>query len=147
MLESANPMTPASPIEISSRLLIGGVWVFHGLYSKILNGIPRHRMIVGRIFGDELAGPIVMTIGALEIALGLWALSGRWRIPCALVQTLAIASMNAIEILRAKDLLISAVGMLVLNAAFLFLVWCWALRLWVFSETNPRRLNTSADGV
>lgn len=119
------------------QALIGCVWVFHGLYSKILDGIPRHRMIVGRIFGEDLAKPVVMTVGMLEIALGLWAWSGRWRIPCAAVQTLAIVTMNTIEILRAKDLLISAIGMLLLNGAFLVLVWCWALRRGPFQASHP----------
>ena len=29
-------------LPMQSTLLIAGVWIFHGLYSKILNGIPRH---------------------------------------------------------------------------------------------------------
>jgi hypothetical protein len=35
--------------------------------------------------------------------------------------------MNSLEIARARDLLLSAPGMLFLNAAFLFGVWIWAL--------------------
>ncbi|HEY8990962.1 MAG TPA: DoxX-like family protein [Luteolibacter sp.] len=108
------------------RLLTGGVWVFHGLFSKLLDGIPRHRLIVGRILGDELARPAVLAVGVLEICLGLWALSGHWRKTCATVQTLGIVAMNALEILFARDLLISAPGMVALNAGFLGLVWYWA---------------------
>lgn len=112
---------------MAAGILIGSVWGFHGLYSKLLDGIPRHRLIVGRILGESLAGPATVAIGLLEVGLGLWAFTGRKRIACATVQTLAIASMNTLEILLADDLLISAFGMVALNAAFLGVVWFWAL--------------------
>lgn len=112
--------------QVCLRILISSVWVFHGLYSKLSNGIPRHRMIVGRILG-EIADHATLTVGLLEVMLGLWALSGRSRRACAVVQTLAIVSMNALEIAFARDLLISAPGMVVLNLLFLSLVWYWAL--------------------
>lgn len=102
------------------------VWVFHGLYSKLLEGIPRHRQIVERVLGEELAGTALVLVALGEIALGLWMMSGRWRIACALVQTLALLAMNTLEIALARDLLISAPGMLFLNVLFLTAVWLWA---------------------
>lgn len=109
------------------RFLIAAVWIFHGLYSKLLGGIPRHEMIVARILGEGIARPATIAIGIAEICLGLWALSGRWKIGCMIVQTGVIAAMNALEIYIAKDLLISGPGMVVLNAAFLGIGWWWAL--------------------
>ena len=111
-----------------SALLIGGVWIFHGLYSKILNRIPRHRQIVSRILGEKVAVPATILIGTLEVVLGLWVLSGEQRILCAMVQTSGLVAMNTLEILRARDLLISAIGMVFLNLLFLGLIWNWALR-------------------
>ena len=105
---------------------IGSVWVFHGLYSKILHGVPRHELIVGRVLGEGLAQPATLAIGLAEVLLGAWVFSGRQRPTCAWVQTLAIAGMNTLEIARARDLLISAPGMLALNLIFLSLVWVWA---------------------
>lgn len=110
----------------AARFPIAAVWIFHGLFSKILHGIPRHEMIVARILGDEIGKPATIAIGLLEILLGIWILTGRWKITCAAVQTLAIISMNTFEILIAEDLLISAPGMVALNAAFLGFVWWWA---------------------
>ena len=107
-------------------LAIGSVWVFHGLYSKILDGIPRHALIVARVLGEGIAGPATLRVGPLELLLGVWVVSARYRRACALVQTLAIVAMNALEITFAPDLLISLPGMLILNAAFLSLVWRWA---------------------
>jgi hypothetical protein len=126
----------ANRLQTAFTILVGSVWVFHGLYSKILMGIPRHRDIVARVLGEDASGLATFAIGFLEILLGLWVYS-RWnRKGCALVQTLALVSMNVLEILLARDLLISAVGMAVLNLAFLTLVWQWALypRPWPFTR-------------
>lgn len=108
-------------------LLIGGVWIFHGLYSKILDGIPRHQSIVARILGDSLAEIATISIGAMEVLLGCWAIWGRHRMLNASIQTLALVSMNTIEILFARDLLISPSGMVILNFMFLLFVWSWAI--------------------
>lgn len=105
---------------------IGAVWVFHGLYSKLLNGFPRHREIVARVVGEELATPATKLVGAGEVLLGLWTWSGRARKACAATQTGALVSMNLLEISRAKDLLISGRGMLILNALLLAMTWRWA---------------------
>ena len=117
---------PSAKTRILLGVAIGSVWVFHGLYSKILHGVPRHRLIVGRVLGEGIAGPATMAIGMLEVLLGVWAFSGRNRRACAQAQTLVIAGMNALEIFLAKDLLISAPGMVALNLVFLSLVWFWA---------------------
>jgi hypothetical protein len=110
-----------------AQIGIGSVWVFHGLYSKILNGIPRHRLIVGRILGTERAEIATRTIGLLELLLGGWVITGWHPVWCASVQTAALIAMNSLEILLARELLISAIGMIALNLGFLSLVWWWAM--------------------
>jgi hypothetical protein len=121
------PFFQSQTFESLSQIVIGTVWVFHGLYSKILNGIPRHQQIVGRVLGHKISRPATKAIGCLEMLLGLWVFSGVARVECAAVQTLAILGMNTLEILLAADLLISAIGMVVLNLAFLAVIWHWAL--------------------
>lgn len=106
--------------------MIGAVWIFHGLYSKILNGIPRHREIVARILGERRAVWLTRLIGGGEVLLGLWVFTGVAPLLCAGVQTLGLVAMNALEIRRARDLLISPWGMVALNAGYLALVWTWA---------------------
>jgi hypothetical protein len=117
----------SSTFATLSQIVIGSVWVFHGLYSKILNGIPRHQLIVGRVLGNRLARPATKAIGCLEVLLGLWAFTGLASVECAAVQTLAIVGMNTVEIILAGDLLISAIGMVALNFGFLAVIWHWAL--------------------
>jgi hypothetical protein len=113
--------------HLVSQIVIGSVWVFHGVYSKILDGIPRHRLIVGRILGTARAGVATKVIGFLELLLGIWVFTGWQPLGCAAVQTAAIVAMNSLEIILARELLISAIGMLILNAGFLALVWHWAM--------------------
>ena len=110
----------------TAQILIGSVWIFHGLYSKLLRGIPRHRAIVARVLGERHADLATKAIGVGEIVLGLWVFSGWQRVPCAAVQTLALVSMNVLEIALAADLLISAAGMVALNAGFITMIWYWA---------------------
>jgi hypothetical protein len=120
-------MIHSHTFEILSQIVIGGVWVFHGLYSKILNGIPRHQLIVGKVLGEKLARPATKVVGGLEVLLGVWTFTGVARVECAVVQTVAIVGMNALEIFLAREFLISAVGMVILNLGFLSVIWNWAL--------------------
>jgi hypothetical protein len=122
-----NSFLQSDTFHTAAQVVIGSVWVFHGLYSKILNGIPRHRLIVGKILGAANAGIATRAIGLLEVLLGFWAFTGWLPVGCAAVQTAAIVAMNALEIFLAVELLISAVGMVILNLGFLTLVWHWAL--------------------
>ncbi len=122
-----NSFIPSGVFHTGSQILIGSVWFFHGFYSKILNGIPRHRLIVGKILGATNAGVFAKVIGLLEMSLGIWAFTGWLPVGCAAVQTAAIVAMNTLEIVLAKELLISAVGMVILNLGFLMLIWNWAL--------------------
>ena len=112
-----------------SGLCIAAVWIFHGLYSKILDGVPRHRMIVARILGEDIAKPTTIFIGALEVMLGLWVILEKRKRLCAATQTAALVTMNTLETLFARDLLINAPGMVMLNAVFIFVIWRWALRV------------------
>jgi hypothetical protein len=113
--------------HFAAQIGIGSVWVFHGLYSKIFNRIPRHRLIVAKILGAANAGVSTKVIGLLEVLLGLWVFIGWQPLGCASVQTAAIVAMNTLEICLAGELLISAAGMVILNLGFLTLVWLWAL--------------------
>lgn len=107
---------------------IAGVWIFHGLYSKILMGIPRHQMIVERILGEKMGNVLTIVIGVLEILLGLWVLSCFRKKTCATLQTTILVVMNTLEIRLAKDLLYSPWGMVALNLALIAAIWFWATR-------------------
>lgn len=114
-------------LRIIVRAGIGSVWIFHGLYSKILNLIPRHKMIVGRVLGEDAAAFVTPAIGGAEVLLGLWVLSAIKPRLCALTQTIALVSMNFLEILLARDLLLHPPGMVALNLILLSGAWFLAM--------------------
>lgn len=87
-------------------IAIALVWLINGLYCKVLNLVPRHELIVTRILGEGYAPLLTPLIGALEILMAAWILSGvrsRW---CSLTQALLVALMNTIEFVLAPDLLL-----------------------------------------
>jgi uncharacterized membrane protein YphA (DoxX/SURF4 family) len=105
--------------------LVAGVWLVHGLYNKLLGGSPRHLAIVQSVPGFEgVTGSYVLAlVGAGEVAIAAWVLSGRAPRVCAAVQTAALLSMNALELAYARHLLLWPAALLPLNAAFLALAW------------------------
>ena len=111
-----------------ARRAIAAVWLVSGVGFKLLGLVPRHRLIVAAVTGEAHATAVTRLVGAGEALLGLWVLSGRWPRACALVQTLAIASMNLLELRLARELLLAPVPMLLGNALLLALAWCVALQ-------------------
>lgn len=88
------------------RLCIAAVWLANGLYCKVLDGVPRHRQIVARLFGEDAAWLIIVAIGLAEVVLAAWVWS-RWRQwLCVGTQIGIVLLMNAIEFVFARDLLL-----------------------------------------
>jgi hypothetical protein len=82
------------------------VWLINGLYCKVLGFVPRHRMIVARILGNDYADIATKAIGVLEMCMVIWVLSSvksRW---CAITQITVVALMNIIEFIMVPDLLL-----------------------------------------
>jgi uncharacterized membrane protein YphA (DoxX/SURF4 family) len=85
---------------------IAAVWIANGLFCKLLNLVPRHQQIVGRILGDQYSKSLTILIGLSEIVMAIWIISGKKTKLNAVVQILVVAIMNLIEYLLAPDLLL-----------------------------------------
>ncbi len=117
-----------SRMQRIAGMILGSIWIFHGFYSKVVDGIPRHKLIVGRVIGDDTAAWLTPLIGLCEILLGIWfftKIRPRWR---ALVQTIALVSMNTFEMIYARDLLLHPPGMIAANLCLIGIGWWIALR-------------------
>jgi hypothetical protein len=114
-------------IVLAIRILAVVVWFVFGTIFKVLGAVPRHREIVAQVLGSEIAPSVTVLIGLAETALGIWFLIGFLPRSCATVQTLAMISMNALELCYARSLLLAPIPMLILNTIFLALVWYAAL--------------------
>lgn len=109
------------------RIATAGVWLISGVVFKILDMVPRHRLIVASVLGEAVAGPATLLIGGAEMLMALWILSGVRPRTCAAAQTIAIATMNALELTLARDLLLAPIPMVCANIAFLAVGWYCAL--------------------
>ena len=96
---------------------IASVWFVNGFFCKVLNLVPRHQEIVGRILGDDYAEILTLLIGVSEIAMAIWVLIAVHSKLNAVLQILIIATMNALEFILVPDLLLWGRA----NAFFAFL--------------------------
>jgi SAM-dependent methyltransferase len=112
------------------RLAVALVWLYQGLWCKLLGRCPGHRAIVQAVPG--LAGGIgtavLLGLGTIETGLAVWVLSGwrpRW---AAAAQTLLLVGMNGGGLLWGRGHIADAGAMITQNLAFLTLVWLVAGR-------------------
>ncbi|MEO6954664.1 MAG: DoxX-like family protein [Polyangia bacterium] len=106
-----------------ARLFVGCLWLVFGLVFKLARAVPRHERIVARILGERVAPVLTRLIGVGEGLVGLWMLSGLFLPWCALLQTVLVVTMNAIELTKARDLLLAPLPMVLGNTVLLALAW------------------------
>jgi hypothetical protein len=109
------------------RLFVAGVWLVHGVYNKLLGGSPRHLAIIQSVPGlTGAAGTrALVAVGVFEAGIAAWVLSRRAPRACAATQTLALLTMNLVELWYARPLLLWPAGLLPVNLLFLAAAW-WA---------------------
>jgi uncharacterized membrane protein YphA (DoxX/SURF4 family) len=101
------------------------VWLYNGLWCKLLLGCPDHAEIVAGAAADLRlpATPVLWALGAAETALALWVLTGRGARAAAWVQTLLVVGMNAAGLLFGSESILRPGALLVHNFVLLVLVW------------------------
>ncbi len=107
------------------RVAVAAVWLYEGLWCKLLRGQPHQFEVVAAVpwFGPRIGAAFLYTLGAVEVALGAWTLSGVAPLPCAIAQTLLLVTLNANGLVWARHIIPDPAGMVVKNFAFLVLVW------------------------
>jgi DoxX-like family len=118
-------MTSPIPPSWLIHVAVAAVWFYEGLWCKLLGGEQNQLAIVASVprVGPASGEAFLKVLGAVEVGLGAWALSGFAPVPCAIAQTLLLATLNTSGILFARRLIHDPGGMVVKNAAFLVLVW------------------------
>ena len=111
-----------------ARVAIALVWLYNGLWCKLLAGCPGHAAIVADVPGVEPVGGgrILAALGLLEAGLAAWVLSGRKPVLAALVQTSLLLAMNVGGLVWGRARIADPAAMVVNNLAFLALVWLHA---------------------
>ena len=113
------------PDLLLPRAAIASVWIYQGLWCKMLGRMPRHQEIVGTVpfLTASRAHRALVALGVLECAIALWVLSGMWAREAALLETFLLATMNAAGLIWASRAIPDPLGMLLQNFAFLLLAW------------------------
>jgi uncharacterized membrane protein YphA (DoxX/SURF4 family) len=107
------------------RVAVAAVWLYEGLWCKLLRGQPHELEVVEAVpyFGPRFGALFLMALGVLEVALGAWVLTGIEPWWCALVQTLLLVTLNVNGLIWSRHIIHDPAGMVVKNSAFLVLVW------------------------
>ena len=107
------------------RISIALVWIYQGLWCKVLGQAPRHEAILNTLplLTPAEAHSVLIALGLLECGIAVWVISG-WRpTQGALLQTALLVSMNAGALIFGARLVPDPAGMLLQNFAFLLLAW------------------------
>ncbi len=107
------------------RCAIAAVWLYEGLWCKVLGRMPNQKAIVEAVpyLGPIGAEALLRALGVLETALAVWVVSGWEPVWAAVFQTGLLLGMNANGLLFARKLIHDPAGMVVKNFVFLVLVW------------------------
>jgi hypothetical protein len=113
------------PPRLLIRTAVAGVWLYEGLWCKLLGHEPRQVDVVQAVpvFGPRFGALFLKALGAVEVGMAAWVMSGIAPVLCALAQTLLLITLNANGLLWARHLIHDPAGMVVKNLAFLMLAW------------------------
>jgi len=119
------PMSGELPPVWLIRAAVAAVWIYEGLWCKLLHGQPRELEVVEAVprFGRAIGARFLQALGIVEVALGVWVLSGIAPRACAIAQTVLLVTLNANGLVWARHLIHDPAGMVVKNIAFLALAW------------------------
>ena len=105
------------------RGVVACVWIYQGLWCKLLGRTARHEAVVGRapFLTSRAAHLTMLALGVTECLLALWVLLGWCPMAAWVSQCVLLAAMNAGGLMWARELIPDPAGMVVQNAAFLTL--------------------------
>ncbi len=107
------------------RLAVASVWLYEGLWCKLLAGEPHQLRIVEVVpfLGPRVGAVFLKTLGAVEVGLAAWSFSHIAPLSCAIAQTLLLVTLNANGLLWARHIIHDPPGMVLRNFVFLVLAW------------------------
>ena len=118
------------PPLVLIRASIAAVWVYEGLWCKILGRMQSQVEVVAAVprLGPRFAPLFLKALGIVEVAIAVWVMTGIAPGLCAIVQTALLVVLNANGLIWARRIIHDPAGMVVKNFAFLVLVWvCGAI--------------------
>jgi hypothetical protein len=123
-------ITIAFPPLVIIRASVAAVWLYEGLWCKLLGGVQSQVEVVTAVprLGPRYGLLFLKGLGFVEVGLAAWVMAGIAPGLCAIVETALLVLLNANGLLWARRIIHEPAGMVVKNIAFLVLVWvCGAI--------------------
>lgn len=107
------------------RAAVASVWLYEGLWCKILGGEKHQIKVVESVpvLGPRIGKAFLLLLGVVESAIAIWFASGFMPGLCAVTQTVLLVALNANGLLWARHVIHDPAGMVVKNVSFLLLGW------------------------
>ena len=118
------------PPLVVIRASIAAVWLYEGLWCKLLGRAPSQVQVVTAVprLGPRFGPAFLKALGVVEVVIAVWVMTGIAPGTCAITQTALLVVLNANGLLWARHIIYDPAGMVIKNIAFLVLVWvCGAL--------------------
>lgn len=125
----ADRAVPAERIKFVARSALGLIWLYLGLFPKLLRQVPEEVAIVERT-GLFVVSPAwtIAAIGVLEIVCGIWLLTGWQERTAVLFVSVFMVAMMLPVVPVEPALLLGPFGGLAKNLALLACAWIvWEL--------------------
>ena len=76
------------PPLVVIRLSVASVWLYEGLWCKLLDGVRSQMEVVTAVpkLGARFGAPFLKVLGAVETLLAIWVMTGLAPVECAIVQ-------------------------------------------------------------
>jgi uncharacterized membrane protein YphA (DoxX/SURF4 family) len=120
----------AFPSLILIRASVAAVWLYEGLWCKLLGRVQSQVQVVTAVprLGPRFGLAFLRALGVVEVALAAWVMTGFAPGTCAIAQTALLVVLNANGLVWSRHIIPEPAGMVVKNIAFLVLVWvCGAI--------------------
>jgi hypothetical protein len=104
---------------------VAGVWLYHGLWCKLLGGCPEQALVVGEVpgLGGRRAKGVLLGLGLVETALAGWVISGVRPRLAAATGTLLVVGMNAGGLIFGRRHIAAPKALVLENLGFVALAW------------------------
>jgi hypothetical protein len=117
-------------VTLLARLAIAAVWLYQGGWCTLVAPNERHLRVVADLpgVGTSHARKVLSLVGAVEVGLAVWVLSGRAPRTAAGAQTALLGAMNGGGLLFSRGAIAEPAGMVTQNLALIALIWSTARR-------------------
>ena len=103
------------PPLVVIRASVAAVWLYEGLWCKILGRMPSQVEVVTAVprLGPRFGAPFLKALGIVEVVIAVWVMVGTAPALCAIAQTALLVVLNASGLLWARHIIHDPVGMVV----------------------------------